>query len=311
MSEENKPFKNLRKKVRQNGKPSAAGNEQEPREDGFARAMQDVHPLDDPRGRKKDSQADQPDGLHSPFADLAAKNGDEAKSGKKNAKRPKRPPKPEPAPEKPAPPEPGQAAPPPDEADLFIRAMQGAEPLKGKGRRVAPAPPKSTRKPESPDSDAQVMEELNRLVNGDIQFTLEFTDEYMHGQVNGLDSRVFQKLKHGRISFESHIDLHGMNLEQAGLALIDFIREQYMKGSRCVLVVHGRGMNSPQGRSVLKHEVQRWLTRDPLRRVVMAFVTAMPRHGGAGAIYVLLRKYKKTRGKVRWDRLPPDLSWPE
>jgi DNA-nicking Smr family endonuclease len=153
------------------------------------------------------------------------------------------------------------------------------------------------------------MAKLGRLVNDGIEFNLEFTEEYMHGKVKDLDSHVFQKLKNGRLSCEAHIDLHGLTAEQAGFALIDFIRDQYLKGSRCVLVVHGRGMNSPAGRSVLKHEVQRWLTRDPLRRVVLAFVTAMPRHGGAGAIYVLLRKYKKNGGKVLWDRLPPDLSY--
>jgi DNA-nicking Smr family endonuclease len=52
---------------------------------------------------------------------------------------------------------------------------------------------------------------------------------------------------------------------------------------------------------VLKEELKTWLTRDPLKRVVLAFVTALPRHGGAGALYVLLRKYKKIKGKVRWE----------
>ncbi len=52
---------------------------------------------------------------------------------------------------------------------------------------------------------------------------------------------------------------------------------------------------------MLKEELKTWLTRDPLKRVVLAFVTALPRHGGAGALYVLLRKYKKIKGKVRWE----------
>ncbi len=43
-----------------------------------------------------------------------------------------------------------------------------------------------------------------------------------------------------------------------------------------------------------------------LRRVVLAFCTAQPAHGGAGALYVLLRKYKKSRGKIQWDRTPTD-----
>ena len=43
-----------------------------------------------------------------------------------------------------------------------------------------------------------------------------------------------------------------------------------------------------------------------IKRVVLAFCTALPKHGGAGALYVLLRQYRKTQGKILWDRLPPD-----
>jgi len=39
-----------------------------------------------------------------------------------------------------------------------------------------------------------------------------------------------------------------------------------------------------------------------LKRVVLAFSTAIPKHGGAGAVYVLLRKYKRSRGKILWER---------
>ena len=67
-----------------------------------------------------------------------------------------------------------------------------------------------------------------------------------------------------------------------------------------------RGANSPGGVPVLKEELKSWLTRDPLKRVVLAFTTAQPRHGGAGALYVLLRKFKKTKGKVRFEK-----DWPE
>ena len=82
----------------------------------------------------------------------------------------------------------------------------------------------------------------------------------------------------------------------------------YTMGKRHLLLVTGRGKNSPDGRGILRDEVQTWLTREPLRRVVLAFVTAQPRDGGAGALYVLLRKFKKSLGKVQWDRLPKDWS---
>jgi DNA-nicking Smr family endonuclease len=71
-------------------------------------------------------------------------------------------------------------------------------------------------------------------------------------------------------------------------------------------VIPGRGVNSPGGMAVLKEELKAWLTRDPLKRVVLAFTTALPRHGGAGALYVLLRKFKKTKGKVHFEKDWPD-----
>jgi DNA-nicking Smr family endonuclease len=54
---------------------------------------------------------------------------------------------------------------------------------------------------------------------------------------------------------------------------------------------------------ILRQGVQSWLTRDPVKRIVLAFCTAQPRHGGAGALYVLLRKHKKGQGKIFWDKL--------
>lgn len=303
MPDEYNPFKNLTKQTKKANKAAVPEPEPTPPGDDFAKAMQDVRSLDDPRGKQrvKDEPAKE-EGLYNPFGDLAQRVENRPEPKDEQSPKPKKAkpvkPKPEPEPEQ------------PEDEQTFLAAMQGVAPLSGKGRSVAPVTAKAPAKRDDHDEDAEVMAKLGRLVSDGIEFNLEFTEEYMHGKVKGLDSHVFQKLKNGRLSCEAHIDLHGLNVEQAGFVLIDFIRDQYLKGSRCVLVVHGRGMNSPAGRSVLKHEVQRWLTRDPLRRVVLAFVTALPRHGGAGAIYVLLRKYKKNGGKIMWDRLPPDLSYP-
>lgn len=294
MTKDHNPFKKL--KISGPAKDKPEPPEPPAQEDDFSLAMRGVYGLNDPRGkREKRPEPEAAKGLYNPFQGLAP------------AQRPEDEPEPENQPED-LKPEPEELPPPsPDqEEQRFLAAMHGVAPLDGKARLVPAEPSATPQKPEAADSDAEVLRELNRLVGGEVEFSLEFTDEYMHGKVKGLDPMVFQKLKNGRFSFEAHVDLHGMNADQAGAALTDFIRDEYLKGARCVLVVHGRGMNSPAGLSVLKHEVQRLLTREPLSRVVLAFVTALPRHGGAGAIYVLLRKYKKTKGKVRWDRLPPD-----
>ena len=61
------------------------------------------------------------------------------------------------------------------------------------------------------------------------------------------------------------------------------------EGLRCVLVVHGRGVHSPEG-PVLRAFLLRWLTESRVASIVMAFASARPRDGGEGATYVLLRR---------------------
>ena len=57
---------------------------------------------------------------------------------------------------------------------------------------------------------------------------------------------------------------------------------------------------------MLRFRVQQWLTQDPFKRVVLAFCTAKQEDGGAGAFYVLIRRRKKSYGKIRWDVMPSD-----
>ncbi|MBG0789368.1 MAG: Smr/MutS family protein [Desulfovibrionaceae bacterium] len=191
----------------------------------------------------------------------------------------------------------------PREEEMFLNAMQGVKRMDGStGRQIAPKPKTPAQTPVSPEDEAR--RDLERFIRGEIEFELEYTDEFQYGYVRGLDIKTFQQLKSGSLSVAAHLDLHGMTSDQAQESLLFFIRESYLQGHRCVLVVTGRGRNSPGGQSVLKSETGTWLTKDPLRRVVLAYCTAQPKDGGAGAVYVLLRRHKKAQGKVRWDIMP-------
>lgn len=193
---------------------------------------------------------------------------------------------------------------PAGDSDLFARAMSGVNRMDKtpSGRQVAaraaPPPP-----PKAADPDAEARAALRDLVAGKVEFELEYTDEYVQGFVKGTDSKIFRQLKAGAYSPEAHLDLHGLNSDQAYESLLLFTRDKYYQGKRCLLLIPGRGINSPGGMPVLKEELKSWLTRDPLKRVVLAFCTAQPRHGGAGALYVLLRQRRKTEGKIKWDNL--------
>jgi DNA-nicking Smr family endonuclease len=102
----------------------------------------------------------------------------------------------------------------------------------------------------------------------------------------GLGTDILSKLRGGHWSVRGELDLHGMITEEARDALADFLYEARQRGDRCVKVIHGKGLTSPQREPVLKGKVRKWLAQwDD----VLAYCEA-PRHaGGGGAVIVLLR----------------------
>jgi DNA-nicking Smr family endonuclease len=92
-----------------------------------------------------------------------------------------------------------------------------------------------------------------------------------------------------RRKFPDRIDLHGFTKEDAARHLRDFIRNSIRGGLRKILVIHGRGLNSP-GEAVLPALVRSELETNPH---VLDFGTAPPSEGGEGAMRVFLRQDKR------------------
>ncbi len=102
----------------------------------------------------------------------------------------------------------------------------------------------------------------------------------------GLGSDVLGKLRRGHWVVQSVIDLHGMTAAQAHDALADFLLDARSRGLRCVRVIHGKGLTSPNREPVLRGKVRRWLAR---WGDVLAYCEATRHAGGSGAVVVLLR----------------------
>lgn len=185
-----------------------------------------------------------------------------------------------------------------EETRLFAEAMSGVTPLRARGRDLAP--------PAQAPSVTQQPVDIDELLLGTLEFSLEYTDEFVEGHVFGLDPLVMEKLKAGAYSPEGHVDLHGQNMEQAYATLAHFIKHAYRNGKRHLIVVTGRGKNSPGGVPVLRERVQAWFTRDPFKRVILGFCSAKQGDGGVGALYVLLRKRRKNQGKIVWNTTPTE-----
>jgi DNA-nicking Smr family endonuclease len=178
-----------------------------------------------------------------------------------------------------------------DDATMFHQAVDGVRRL-GDQRpvRVVPRPEVTL---EVVSEDAEVLAQLSDLVSGAGTFELNETEEYTEGTRLGLDPRLVTRLRRGEFAVQAHIDLHGMIQADAKLALEGFVVDSVRKGLRTVLVVHGRGLRSPGGMPVLKHAAAQWLSHGHMGGYVLAFATARPADGGAGAMYVLLRRDRR------------------
>lgn len=109
-----------------------------------------------------------------------------------------------------------------------------------------------------------------------------------------MDATTHARMLRGKLAPEARIDLHGMTLAEARPELIRFLLAAHADGRRLVLVITGKGrrITEPVPRPVgaLRHQVPHWLRLAPLETIVLQVAEAHIRHGGAGALYVFLRR---------------------
>jgi DNA-nicking Smr family endonuclease len=111
-----------------------------------------------------------------------------------------------------------------------------------------------------------------------------------------LERRLRQRLQRGQADVQGVVDLHGLREAEAHRALQSFLRQAQANGARIVLVITGKGLSgrpaddkAAQG-GVLRRSVPQWLRASELRSVVIGFEQAGIAHGGAGALYVRIRR---------------------
>jgi len=169
--------------------------------------------------------------------------------------------------------------------ELFQEMMQDADPLKQD--KISPwrkrLPPRPILHPEleKEDSSLDTVSEAEIKTGDELSFCRP-----------GLQKRVFQDLRRGRLEIEMELDLHGLTARHAHSALEQFIRDCHRQNIRCVRIIHGKGYGSEGRQPVLKQKVNHWLSQ---RQDVLAFCSATSRDGGTGAAYVLLRSARKNR----------------
>ena len=171
------------------------------------------------------------------------------------------------------------------DSQLFREAIGTVTPVKHDAQLHRVAKPKPWPKQRVAD-ERQVVKDL-ALGLGDPE--ISETGDELYFKRDGVQSRLFQKLRRGQVPCDYELDLHGMTIAVAKLALAEFLHRARKADWRCVRIIHGKGRGSPDGIPVLKGKLDAWLRK---REEILAFASARPIDGGTGAMYVLIKRHR-------------------
>lgn len=118
-----------------------------------------------------------------------------------------------------------------------------------------------------------------------------------------LDGHWDRRLRKGLVRPDMSIDLHGHTLASAQALLDEAIGRALLRGARVLLVVAGRlrpGADrlpqmhgDPRPRGAIRASLPDWLAFSPYADQIVALRPAHISHGGAGAVYVILRRTRE------------------
>jgi DNA-nicking Smr family endonuclease len=150
-------------------------------------------------------------------------------------------------------------------APKAVVSAPGSPPKKVKGRIPAPLPPKPVA--AKPKADAP-----------------------LH-----LDGSWEKRISKGTLAPDFSLDLHGSNLDQAYVRLMHGLTQAKAMGARVVLIVTGKprpvdAMDRGTARGAIRAKITDWLGASDHAHDIVAIRGAHRRHGGQGAIYVVLKK---------------------
>lgn len=184
------------------------------------------------------------------------------------------------------------AVPPPSDAEVLAESLAGVARISQLSSRV-----RIRRKPDLSHIEAKQREDLDAMARLE-GFDVTYEDHYVRARSSSVSRETLGRLVRGEFPISAHLDLHRLPLEDARRAVDEFLAQQQKRGHRCVLLVTGKGKNSPGGQGVLREHVPQWLARGPSARRVLAFASARPCDGGLGALVVLMRGGTSSKNRI-------------
>jgi len=175
-----------------------------------------------------------------------------------------------------------------DDTSLFLHAAEGAR----RFDRASDAPVVSSAR-QAPETIAAAEPEDSLLFLAAMQkigttFRDTLPEQELPEQSRRSSTSRMRQLKRGTIRISQELDLHGFLKDEALARLEQFVADACSRGQQAVLVITGKGINSPEG-PVLQGAVAEWL-RQKSRGRVAEFSPAPRELGGSGAFVVFLKK---------------------
>lgn len=165
-----------------------------------------------------------------------------------------------------------------EDLQLFHEAVAGTKPLVEKKIRLAKKNPKPISPPPVFADEPLTFSHAEHLedVSG---------EAFISYKQPSISHKVLRKLRKGQYNVDAILDLHGMSIDEASVAVSGFLKACLQKDIRCALIIHGKGMHSDK--PILKNKLNHWLRELDM---VLAFCSATKLHGSRGAIYILLKR---------------------
>lgn len=189
----------------------------------------------------------------------------------------------------------------PDEAALWVRVMAGVRPIARRPAEPAPGPSQGNAKPKAPPPPA-AMPKASRTSLPVAKPSLPIKPLAVAraarvqppNVANTLDGSWDRRLSRGLVSPDRTVDLHGHTLASAYDMLDAALAAAIRAGDRTILLVTGKpprpASERPHARGAIRAATGDWLAGSRHSSAIAAVRAAHPRHGGAGALYIVLKR---------------------
>lgn len=173
----------------------------------------------------------------------------------------------------------------PDEERLWAKVVESVRPIRPK-----PLPPIAAPPPPPPPPSLPVSAAAHRPRRASA--AAPPAPRPAPGHASTLDASWDRRLARGTVAPDYVLDLHGHNLATAYDLLDSRLELAIAAGARLLLLITGKppGPERPVKRGAIRAAVGDWLAASRHAGAIAAVRNAHPRHGGAGALYIVLRR---------------------